>query len=216
MEIAKLSHITEKAQKLEEAAKIREELNMNFSKQTEQKLIQKMESNKENRAAQLNNLLEKLRKTVSAFNFNFFSNFCLQEQTFFVLQDNKIAQIKDMTTKETHMLEEKIKNKLIAAEENRMEKISSITERLKEHVNITLINFLLIYVITLKLLILIIFNFLNKKKELHVEEVRKATTNNKEELEEKIIQKLQNALNYRSEQLEIMKEKIRDHVSLFS
>ena len=164
MEIAKLSHITEKAQKLEEAAKIREELNMNFSKQTEQKLIQKMESNKENRAAQLNNLLEKLRKTVSAFNFNFFSNFCLQEQTFFVLQDNKIAQIKDMTTKETHMLEEKIKNKLIAAEENRMEKISSITERLKEHVNITLINFLLIYVITLKLLILIISNFLNKKR----------------------------------------------------
>ena len=64
MEIAKLSHITEKAQKLEEAAKIREELNMNFSKQTEQKLIQKMESNKENRAAQLNNLLEKLKRTV--------------------------------------------------------------------------------------------------------------------------------------------------------
>ncbi len=44
--------------------------------------------------------------------------------------------------------------------------------------------------------------------------VRKATTNNKEELEEKIIQKLQNALNYRSEQLETMKEKIREHVIL--
>jgi len=109
-EIAKLSNITEKAQKLEEAAKIREELNLQFVKQTEQKLIQKMESNKENRAAQLTNLLEKLRKT-----------------------DNKIAQIKDMTSKETQLLEEKIKNKLIAAEENRLEKLNSITERLKEH-----------------------------------------------------------------------------------
>ena len=41
-----------------------------------------------------------------------------------------------MTTKETQLLEEKIKNKLIAAEENRIEKLNSITERLKEHVNI--------------------------------------------------------------------------------
>jgi hypothetical protein len=128
-----LSHITEKTQKLEEAAKIREELNMNFSKQTEQKLIQKMESNKENRAAQLNNLLEKLRKTVRVLKFYFLFLFIHSNVCF--LKDNKIAQIKDMTTKETHMLEEKIKNKLIAAEENRMEKISSITERLKEHVN---------------------------------------------------------------------------------
>ncbi len=128
-----MSHITEKTQKLEEAAKIREELNMNFSKQTEQKLIQKMESNKENRAAQLNNLLEKLRKTVRVLKFYFLFFFIHSNVCF--LKDNKIAQIKDMTTKETHMLEEKIKNKLIAAEENRMEKISSITERLKEHVN---------------------------------------------------------------------------------
>ena len=59
----------------------------------------------------------------------------------------------------------------------------------------------------------IMVNQWQHKKESHVEEVRKATTNNKEELEEKIIQKLQNALNYRSEQLETMKEKIRDHVS---
>ena len=128
-----MSHITEKTQKLEEAAKIREELNMNFSKQTEQKLIQKMESNKENRAAQLNNLLEKLRKTVRVLKFYFL--FLFNHSNVCFLKDNKIAQIKDMTTKETHMLEEKIKNKLIAAEENRMEKISSITERLKEHVN---------------------------------------------------------------------------------
>jgi hypothetical protein len=42
------------------------------------------------------------------------------------------------------------------------------------------------------------------------------TTNNKEELEEKIIQKLQNALNSREEQLEKIKEKIREHVSLGS
>ncbi len=92
-----------------------------------------MESNKENRAAQLNNLLEKLRKTVRVLKFYFLFFFIHSNVCF--LKDNKIAQIKDMTTKETHMLEEKIKNKLIAAEENRMEKISSITERLKEHVN---------------------------------------------------------------------------------
>ena len=71
-----MSNITEKAQKLEEAAKIREELNLNFKKQTEQKLLQKIESNKENRAAQLNNLLEKLKRTVIYSIFienNFFS-----------------------------------------------------------------------------------------------------------------------------------------------
>lgn len=49
-------------------------------------------------------------------------------------KDNKIAQIKEMTRKETQMLEEKIANKLLAAEENRSEKLTSITERLKEHV----------------------------------------------------------------------------------
>jgi hypothetical protein len=42
--------------------------------------------------------------------------------------------------------------------------------------------------------------------------VRKATNTNKEELEEKIIQKLQNALQYREEQLEKIKEKMREHV----
>ena len=77
-----------------------------------------------------------------------------------------------MTTKETQLLEEKIKNKLIAAEENRIEKLNSITERLKEH-------------------------------ESHVEEVRKATTNNKEEMEEKIIQKLQNAFDSKERDLHI-------------
>ncbi len=40
-----------------------------------------------------------------------------------------------MTSKSTLELEEKIKNKLTAAEELRLEKLNSITERLKEHVN---------------------------------------------------------------------------------
>lgn len=39
------------------------------------------------------------------------------------------------------MLEEKIKNKLMSAEENRLEKLNSITERLKEHVNIYVYDF---------------------------------------------------------------------------
>jgi hypothetical protein len=61
----KLSQITEKMQKIEEAAKIREEQNVNFIKQAEQKLLSKMESNKENRNQLMNQLMEKLKKTVS-------------------------------------------------------------------------------------------------------------------------------------------------------
>lgn len=61
----KLSMINEKFQKIEEAAKLREEQNLNFSKQAEQKLMSKMESNKENRTNLMNNLMEKLKKTVS-------------------------------------------------------------------------------------------------------------------------------------------------------
>ncbi len=40
------------------------------------------------------------------------------------------------------ILEEKIKNKLLSAEENRLEKLNSITERLKEHVNTIFFTFL--------------------------------------------------------------------------
>ena len=47
-----------------------------------------------------------------------------------------------------------------------------------------------------------------------MEEVRKATQSNNAELEEKIIQKMENALALREEQLEKIKEKIREHVSL--
>lgn len=65
----KLSVITEKFQKIEEAAKLREEQNLNFSKQAEQKLLSKMESNKENRENMLNNLREKLKKTVNKIHF---------------------------------------------------------------------------------------------------------------------------------------------------
>ena len=111
MENAKLSGLSEKFQKIEEAAKselslsflnintvticynflsflVREEQCNNFIKQTEQKLIEKMESNKENKAQILNSLMDKLRKT-----------------------DNKISQIKELTNQTTAMLEERIKNK---------------------------------------------------------------------------------------------------------
>lgn len=52
----------------------------------------------------------------------------------FIKKDNKIAQIRELTTKETQRLEDRIKNKLETAEENRLEKINALTERLKEHV----------------------------------------------------------------------------------
>lgn len=71
LEIMKLSAINEKFQKIEEAAKIREEYNLNFSKQAEQKLQSKMESNKENRNNLMNNLMEKLKKTVNIPNLFF-------------------------------------------------------------------------------------------------------------------------------------------------
>jgi hypothetical protein len=60
----KLASLTEKNQKLEEAAKYREVVNQNFAKQTEQKLTQKMETNKENKETLMNNLMERLKKTV--------------------------------------------------------------------------------------------------------------------------------------------------------
>ena len=71
----KLASITEKNQKLEEAAKYREEINQNFSKQAEQKLNLKMETNKENKEALYNNLMERLKKTVSSLNSSFLSIF---------------------------------------------------------------------------------------------------------------------------------------------
>ena len=74
LELMKLSVITEKFQKIEEAAKLREEQNLNFSKQAEQKLLSKMESNKENRENMLNNLREKLKKTVNKIYFCACSN----------------------------------------------------------------------------------------------------------------------------------------------
>ncbi len=64
MERLKLASITD-SQQIEEAAKTREEINANFQKKAEKKLAQKMELNKENRAALMNTLMEKLKKTVS-------------------------------------------------------------------------------------------------------------------------------------------------------
>ena len=46
--------------------------------------------------------------------------------------------------------------------------------------------------------------------------MRKATQNNNTDLEEKIIQKMENALALREEQLEKIKEKIREHVRSFT
>ena len=65
MESLKLANITD-SQKIVEAAKTREEINTNFQKKAEKKLAQKMELNKENRAALMNTLMEKLKKTVSS------------------------------------------------------------------------------------------------------------------------------------------------------
>jgi len=65
----KLTFINEKMQKVEEAAKVREEQNLNFSKQAEKKLLSKMESNKENKANYMKNLKERLSKTVIKENF---------------------------------------------------------------------------------------------------------------------------------------------------
>lgn len=110
LELMKLASINEKNQKIEEAAKFREESNQIFSKQTEQKIISKMETNKENREAILSNLMERLKKT-----------------------DGKINQIKEINEKETHMLKTKIESKLETAEENRLEKLNSLIERMKEH-----------------------------------------------------------------------------------
>lgn len=114
MEIIKLANVTEKSQKIEEAAKIREELNIQFQKKAEQKLAQKMELNKENRTALMNNLMEKLKKT-----------------------DSKINEIKEFETRNQKELEEKINSKLANAEDLRKEYINSMTERLKEHVSVS-------------------------------------------------------------------------------
>lgn len=110
LELMKLASITEKNQKLEEAAKYREEVNQNFSKQTEQRINIKMETNKENKEALYNNLMERLKKT-----------------------DSRIVQIKEINEKETRSLESKITEKLVSAEENRLEKLNSVVERLREH-----------------------------------------------------------------------------------
>jgi len=110
MEIIKLANVTEKSQKIEEAAKIREEININFQKKAEAKLNQKMELNKENRTTLMNTLMEKLKKT-----------------------DAKINEIKESESKTTKELRDKIDTKLANADESRKEYLNSLTERLKEH-----------------------------------------------------------------------------------
>ncbi len=67
LEVMKLSVINEKFQKIEEAAKLREEHNTIFKSQASEKLATKMVSNKENREQLMNNLKERLKKTVSTF-----------------------------------------------------------------------------------------------------------------------------------------------------
>jgi len=110
LEMMKLASITEKNHKIEEAAKFREESNQIFSKQAEQKLITKMETNKENKEALLKDLMERLRKT-----------------------DSKIAQIREINDKETRSLENKIQTKLVTAEEKRLENLNCVIEKMKEH-----------------------------------------------------------------------------------
>jgi len=110
LEIKKIIGLSEVDQKIEEKAKLREEYNANFQKKTEEKLMLKMEANKENKAALLNSLLEKLKKT-----------------------DEKIAKIKELSANEAQMLEEKISTKLASAAENRSEHLQAIQEKTKEH-----------------------------------------------------------------------------------
>jgi hypothetical protein len=50
------------------------------------------------------------------------------------LKDGKINQIKEINEKETRMLKTKIESKLETAEENRLEKLNNLIERMKEHV----------------------------------------------------------------------------------
>jgi hypothetical protein len=110
IEVSKLQVLAEKTQKIEEAAKVREEAEQEFSKKTEQKLQVKIQTNKENREALIAGLLDRLRKT-----------------------DSKINQIKEINAQETRELENKISNKLNVAEENRLDQINSVVDRMKEH-----------------------------------------------------------------------------------
>lgn len=60
-----LKQLADKRERVQEALhKVREESNI-FSKKTEEKLIQKMEVNKENREAHLNALKQRLREKAS-------------------------------------------------------------------------------------------------------------------------------------------------------
>jgi len=110
IEQKKFSELIEEKKKHEDAAKWREERNVEFIKRTEQKLAFKMDSNKENKTAQLNLLLEKLKKT-----------------------DVKIARIKELSAKTAQDLEDKINSKLLVAAENRSEKIQAIQTQAQEH-----------------------------------------------------------------------------------
>ncbi len=63
----KLTFIAEKMNKIDEVTKNREEQQINFQKQAEQKLMLKMEANKENRINIMNSLMEKLKKNVQFY-----------------------------------------------------------------------------------------------------------------------------------------------------
>ncbi len=52
-----------------------------------------------------------------------------------IQKDSKIHKIKQINEKETRELEQKIVNKLNMAEENRLDQINSVVERMKEHVS---------------------------------------------------------------------------------
>jgi hypothetical protein len=67
LEAMKLTFIAEKMNKIDEVTKNREEQQINFQKQAEQKLMLKMEANKENRINIMNSLMEKLKKNVQFY-----------------------------------------------------------------------------------------------------------------------------------------------------
>ncbi len=72
-----LKQLAEKRERVQEVLYKAREENDIFSKKTEEKLIQKMEVNKENREAHLNALKQRLREKASLpiLWFKFYSNF---------------------------------------------------------------------------------------------------------------------------------------------
>ena len=86
-----LKQLADKRERVQEALhKVREESNI-FSKKTEEKLIQKMEVNKENREAHLNALKQRLREKASLLLCLWLLMFCYQSNKSSILFTSKVC-----------------------------------------------------------------------------------------------------------------------------